>query len=89
MKIIIQYSSDGCEIFDGDEKEARYWFERRIEKSSDYAEHIYIGELKEIDVELWKREYEEKCDLYSRQQKERRDKDDYERLRKKYEKAKP
>lgn len=86
MKILFKYSDGDYEMFEGDEKEARYWFERRIEKAGKYVEEGWMFDDSPLDIEGWKRDYEEKVYRQEKQQREEEERLEYERLKRKFEK---
>ena len=85
-KLIIIFDDGSCETFDNSElSDAKYWIERRLEKSGKYATEAYlIPTEQQLDVKNIIGNYEERQAKYEREIAERKEKALFEQLKTKY-----
>lgn len=68
-----------------DEKDARYQYLRRIEKESWYADRAFIVEGDGLPLKDWLEAEEERQFKYQKDECDRKEREEFERLKKKFE----
>lgn len=93
QKLLLVYGDNDTEFFGVSPKEdfikeARYWIERRIEKSCKYVQEAYVvTDANAIDVKSIIADYEEAQNRYAKQLQEEEERRTLKKLKEKYEKA--